>query len=133
MGERVDLISDAGPIPGTVVKQGVSFGDGEETRKFPYEVRLDNGKCEIITEDTEKYIVASNVPPLEIKHSQGARVECKLANTDVWRQGTIVRSNNDWAEHDRPPYFIRFIDDDGQPEYEGFWGPNGMCKMMYQI
>ncbi|KAL7551908.1 hypothetical protein ACHAWF_015116 [Thalassiosira exigua] len=46
----------------------------------------------------------------------------------VWRQGTVVTSNKDWAEHDRPPYYIRIVSDGGEPQYEGFWGPEDSIR-----
>ncbi len=120
LGDRVELLRGPEPLLGTVVRLWAKNDFWEEGGIVPYEVRLDDGELQYTIQDSDDFIKLSDTPPIPVScFAHGDRVECKRFETEeTWYQGTMIQSNEDWAERDCPPFFIRF--DDGESEF--FYG-----------
>jgi len=63
---------------------------------------------------------------MEVLFDTGSRVECKLErDSEEWFPGVIIQSNEDFLEHDGPPYMIEFDYGRVRP----FWGPPGGIRI----
>ncbi|KAL7544924.1 hypothetical protein ACHAWF_008295 [Thalassiosira exigua] len=126
LGDRVDVAPDDDDddywVAGTIVQLSVEKRCGYIA---PYLVRLDCGEPRVVHYDIDELLRESDAPPIVVKFARGSSVECKLEDEDnEWVQGTVVQSNEDWFEHDRAPYFIKYRDGGLQP----FWGPNDCIR-----
>lgn len=120
VGDRVELLRGPDPLLGTIVRLWAKNDFFEVGGIVSYELRLDNGELQFSIRDSDEIIRLSDTPPIPVScFTYGDRVECKEFETDkVWRQGTMIQSNEDWAQRDCAPFFIRF--DSGESEF--FYG-----------
>lgn len=98
---------------------------------MPHEVMLDGGSLDFSPRDHEDFIRQSDNPPIPVTtFGRGDRLECK--EDDEWRAGTVIQSNEDWAQRVCAPFFIRFDD----CKHEFFWGPSDCiraCDSLHRI
>lgn len=118
VGDRVELLQGPDPLLGTIVRLWAKNDFFEVGGIVAYELRLDNGELAFSIRDSDDYIRFSDTPPIPVScFAHGDRVECKEFETDnnSWRQGTMIQSNEDWAQRDCAPFFIQF--DSGESEF----------------
>jgi hypothetical protein len=116
-----------GPHTGTVAGHWMRRDHWPEHFRAPYLVLLDDGMAVYCHRTDSDFVRESDVPPMEVTHRIGARVECKLeADGTRWFPGTVLQSHEGWHRSpiDTPPYFIRFDYGRERP----FWGPRDRIR-----
>lgn len=117
-----------GPHIGTIAGHWMRCDHWPPNFRAPYLVLLDDGMVVYLHRADSDFINLSSIPPMEVKYTVGARVECKLeADGTRWFPGTILHTCVEWKNSlsvDTPPYVIRFDYGRERP----FWGPQDRIR-----
>lgn len=130
IGDKVECCTNNGWATATIVK--IFYNTEMDIGIVPYQLQCDNGALLFAPADTEEYVRPSASPPMPIEFATGTRVEFKYCQVEDWKLGTIISTDENWADvvdwgssngvdimAKNAPYKINF--DDGR--IGSFWGP----------